>query len=96
MQMRLAASLVTPIHILDCLISGKEFVTSLNLTAICLMNPYLSQYAESGKNGLVILFLESLGPSEVSPLFRVPTCVTAWGYVHEQATPVDIGALESF
>jgi hypothetical protein len=79
-------------HILNCLISGEEFGTNLNLTAMCPKNPHLSQYAESWKNGPVILFFESLDPNKVSPLFGVPISVPAWGMYTEQTAPVDVDA----
>jgi hypothetical protein len=77
-------------HILDCLISGEEFGTNLNLTAVCPKNPHLSQYAESWKNGPVILFFEDLDPNKVSPLFGVPISLPAWGMYTEQVAPVDV------
>jgi hypothetical protein len=74
------------------LISGEEFGTNLNLTAMCPKNPHLSLQAESWKNGPSILFFESVDANEVSPLFGVPISVPAWGMYTEQAAPVDIDA----
>ncbi len=58
------------VHILDCLISGEELGTDLRLTAMCPKNEHLSEHVESWKNGPVILFFESMGPTKVSPLLE--------------------------